>query len=381
MEGGLDLESSEQALRALAASVVRRGRRSSAAAAAPFLIALLDRGERPSDPEAILALLAQIATGDPETAACRGEATLGGALEATVDEQHAEHEALGHCREAVAAGRGAYLLWLVAESVSARSAAAHVLAFVARDDRCIDGALSARARDEGENPAVRCSALFALGVRGTACAADLPQGSGQDFGPATSLEAASAFAALGAKDAVLAKAAERSAVDVLARGVATSPDGEGAERVASPWPSAERLLLGRLARAKGRSARAQSTLLRLLAVARDRDRAERISAALLVLAFGEPTAAAFSDWRPSLERFPGASAWSAEQRAVLRAIAGQDLLWPASAEQGPSVRHVDASPVQVALKQTLELSYYPSRKGLRTAITLAFSAGAGGVGR
>jgi hypothetical protein len=42
---------------------------------------------------------------------------------------------------------------------------------------------------------------------------------------------------------------------------------------------------------------------------------------------------------------------------------------------------VDASPVQVALKRMLELPYYPSRKGLRTAISLAFSAGAGGAAR
>jgi hypothetical protein len=148
-----------------------------------------------------------------------------------------------------------------------------------------------------------------------------------------------------------------------------------------PWPRCERLLLSRLARAKGRSARAQTALLRLLPLARDRARAERIAGHLLVLAFGEPTGAAFSDWRPSLEVFPGASAWSAEQRSILRSIASLDLLWPASAELSPRVRHVDACPVQLALKRMLELSYYPSRQGLRSAIALVFNAGAGGARR
>jgi hypothetical protein len=77
--------------------------------------------------------------------------------------------------------------------------------------------------------------------------------------------------------------------------------------------------------------------------------------------------------------FPGAGSWTAEQRVVLRAIEELDLLWPAAAEVGPRVRYVDACPVQVALKRMLELSYYPSRHGLRAALAIPFSAGAGGA--
>jgi hypothetical protein len=373
---GMDLAGSERALRALASSVVHRGRHAAAAAAAPFLIELLDRGEHPTEPEALLGLLARIASGDPDVVACGGEVAYGGALEATPDEIQAEREVRQRCHDAVAAGRDTVLRWLIANDARARGAAAQVLAFVAVGDGGIDEALAGRARDEDEHDAVRASALFALGLRGAACASDLPPMRAQDVGEATLLEAAAIFAALGAKDAVLLKAAERTAVDILARGVSPDP-----LQACSPWPPAERLLLGRLARNKGRSARAQSALLRLLPLTRDRARAERIASALLVLSFGEPTAAAFSDWRPTLESFPGASAWSAEQRGVLRTIAGHDILWPESAEEGPRVRHVDACTVQVELKRMLELAYYPSRKGLRTAIALAFTAGAGGARR
>lgn len=164
---------------------------------------------------------------------------------------------------------------------------------------------------------------------------------------------------------------------MLARGVGCPSGGVPA----FPWPEPERLLLAKLALGRGRSARAQTAFLRGLPLVRDRSRAERIAAHLLVLAFGEPTAAAFSDWRPSLEVFPGASTWSAEQRIVLRTIEALDSLWPTSAEADPRVRHVDACAVQVSLKRMLELSYYPSRHGLHAALALSLSAGAGAARR
>jgi hypothetical protein len=374
----MDLEGSEQALRALVAGAVRNGARSAAAKATPFLVTVLERGVRPNAPQSILVLLARIAAGDPEAVACGGDATQGGAIEATPEELQAEQEANRRCEEAVAAGKDTYLRWLRTGAPAARVAAAHLLAFVLREDGTVDEALAKRARDESEPAHVRASALFALGLRGTARAGDLPPPRPQELGEATLLEAAAAFAGLGSRDAALARTAERAGVDVLSRGVAAVPTEDDAD---FPWPESERLLLSWLARTKGRSARAQSALLRLLPLARDRGRAERIATDLLVLAFGEPTAAAFSDWRPSLEVFPGASAWSAEQRSILRAIATLDVLWPAAAEMSPRVRHVDACPVQVALKRMLELSYYPSRQGLRSAIALVFSAGAGGARR
>jgi hypothetical protein len=95
-----------------------------------------------------------------------------------------------------------------------------------------------------------------------------------------------------------------------------------------------------------------------------------------VLSFGEPTGAAFSALRPSVEVFRGAASWSAEQRAVLRGIVDHDALWPQSAESAPSVRHADACAIQIALKRMLEVAYYPSRMGVRTALGLVVSAGA-----
>jgi hypothetical protein len=371
---GIDLESSEQTLRALAASLLRSGGRSSAAEAAPFLIAVLDRAAHPSDPARVLSLLAHIAVGDPEEVACAGEPAHAGALEATPEEAQAEEESMRRREEAVAAGADVYVRWLRADAAPARAAAAHLLAFVRRDDESVDEALRARARDPQEEATVRASALLALGLRRAARAEDLPAERTQELGEGAPLEAASAFAALGSRDAAVANAGVRRAIDVLTRGVASLP----AEAVL-PWPDPERLLLAKLARAAGRSARAQSALLRALPQTHDRTRAERIAAHLLVLAFGEPTAAAFSDWRPSREVFSGAAAWSAEQRVVLRTIEETDLLWPASAEMGPRVRYVDACPIQVSLKRMLELSYYPSRHGLRAALAIRFSAGADGA--
>jgi hypothetical protein len=371
---GVDLEASEHALRSLAASVLRSGGSSSAAEAAPFLIAVLDRGAHPSDPVRVLQLLAHIAVGDPEAAACGGAPPHVGALEATPEEAEAEQEGLQRRREAVAAGSSVYVRWLRAEAAPARAAAAHVLAFVRHGDELVDEALRARARDPEEAMTVRASALLALGLRRSARAEDLPAERAQELGEAALLEAAGVVAALGSTDAPVASAGVRRAIDVLVRGVPSLPSD------ADPlWPPLERLLLARLARTAGRSARAQSALLRALPLAQQRSRAESIAAHLLVLAFGEPTAAAFSDWRPSLEVFPGAGAWSAEQRVVLRTIEGLDLLWPASAEVGPRVRYVDACPIQVALKRMLELSYYPSRHGLRAALAIPFSAGADGA--
>jgi hypothetical protein len=374
---GTDLESSELALHALAAHVVRSGAPSSVAAATPFLVALLDRGERPAAPDLFLSMLARIAVGDPDAVACGSAPAQDGALElteATPEEAEAEREARRRCEQAVTAGASVYVRWLRASSTAARSAAAHLLAFVARGDGTVDQALADRARDDAEQPAVRASALLALGLRGAARAEDLPPPRAQELGEATLLEAAAAFAALGSRDPALVKTAERNAVDVLSRGVALPPR---ANAHAWPWPRPERLLLAKLSLGKGRSARAQSALLRLLPLARDRARGERIATHLLVLAFGEPTAAAFSDWKPSLEVFPGASGWSAEQRTVLRAIASLDILWPPAAEMAPRVRHVDACAVQIALKRMLELAYYPSRQGLRAAIALVLNAGAG----
>jgi hypothetical protein len=379
---GMDLESSEAALRTLAASVVHHGARADAARAAPFLVALLEHGERPTMPHAILGLLARIAVIDADAIACGRDATQGGALEATTFDAHADRDAVERCSVAVVAGRGAYLRWLGADDASARCAAAHLLAFVARGDSPIDEALAARARDEEEDEAVRASSLFALGVRGTASRHKLPCSLSHDVGGATLLEAGIVFARLASKDAAMARAAERDAVDVLARGIVGGPPASGVRAVpVFPWPEPEHLLLGRLGCGKGRAARAQSALLRMLATARDRGRAERIASALLVLAFGEPNAAAFSEWEPRREIFPGASAWTVEQRAVLGAIAAHDVLWPTAAEQTPSVRHVDASEIQLALKRMLVLPYYPSRKGLRAAIALVVIADAGGVRR
>jgi hypothetical protein len=379
---GMDLESSEHALRSLVAAVVHRGPRASAASAAPFLVALLDRGERPCAPHAILGLLARIAVADADAVACGAQVAHGGALEASPGELHAAREAAQYCGAVVGHGANIYLRWLLADDASARCAAAHLLAFIQRGDHAVDEALAARARDEDELEAVRASALFALGVRGTACAGDRPNRPGHEFGEATLLEAATVFSQLGSKDAAHARSAEREAIDVLARGVGEPSSRPGSDDMASfPWPKAERLLLGRLANSKGRSARAQSSLLRMLATARDRGRAERIACSLLVLAFGEPNAAAFSDWGPSREVFPGATAWSVEQRSVLSAVASTDVLWPPSAELEPSVRHVDASAVQLALKRMLVLPYYPSRTGLRAAINFAFTAGAGVAGQ
>jgi hypothetical protein len=378
-----DMESAEHALHALAADAVRSGARSSMAAT-PFLVALLDRAERPGAPDQFLRMLARIAVGDPDAVACGSGPVQDGALEATestLEEAERERDARIGCERVVSAGTSIYVRWLGSSNPAARTAAAHLLAFVARDDRSVDQALAQRARDNGEQPSVRASALLALGVRGAAHAADLPPPRAQELGEATILEAAAAFAALGSREAALVKTAERSAVDVLARGVAAPPAPATENDSAWPWPRAERLLLSKLALHKGRSARAQTAFLRLLPLARDRSRAERMASHLLVLAFGEPTAAAFSDWKPSLEVFPGASAWSAEQRTVLRAIASLDALWPASAELGPRVRHVDACGVQIALKRMLELAYYPSRQGLRAAIALVFNAGAGAVRR
>jgi hypothetical protein len=371
---GVDLESSEHALRSLAASVLRSGGNSSAAEAAPFLIAVLDRAAHPSDPVRVLSLLAHIAVGDPEAAACGSASAHAAALEATPEEAEAEQQAMRRREEAVAAGAEVYVRWLRAEAAPARAAAAHLLAFVRRADESVDEALRARARDPQEEAPVRASALLALGLRRAARAEDLPAERAQELGEAALLEAASAFAALGSTDAAVASAGARRAIDVLARGVASLPSGAGL-----PWPALERLLLARLSRTAGRSARAQSSLLRALPLTQQQPRAERIAAHLLVLAFGEPTAAAFSDWRPSLEVFPGAGAWTAEQRVVLRAIEELDLLWPAAAEIGPRVRYVDACPIQVALKRMLELSYYPSRHGLRAALAIPFSVGADGA--
>jgi hypothetical protein len=380
----VDPGGSEQALLALVAAALHEERPVAAATAAQFLIALLDHDGHPAAPEAAFGLLSRICAGDPDAAACGREAPYRGAIEATPEDLDADREARRRCAAVVASGRDAYLKWLTSGAVRARRSAAHLLAFAAPDDGRIDQSLSARARDQAEDAGVRSSALFALGVRGTASAMDLAavraRGAGalghQELGEATLLEAASSFAALGAKDAVLGKAGEHSAVDVLARGIAPQQ-----LESASPWPAVERMLLARLGAAKGRSARAQTALLRLLSIARDPGRAARVASALLVLAFGEPTAAAFSDWRPLLERFPGATKWSTEQRSVLCAIADKDALWTAAAEDQPCVRRANACPIQAALKRMLELSYYPSRKGLRGAIALGFSVGAGGAGR
>jgi len=374
---GMDLDSAEQALYALAESLVRGGPRTTVAAAVPFLVAVLDHGdgERPGAASRAFELLSRIAIGDPDAVACGGEASHGSLLEATPEAEKGAH---ARCEQAVAAGVNTYIRWLRQGDPGARTGAAHLLAFVLRDERSVDDSLATCARDESQPLAVRASALFALGLRGTACADDLPAPRTRELGEATLLEAAAAFAALGSKDPAVARTAERSAVDTLARGFGPSSPRDAGE---FPWPDAERLLLAKLARSKGRSARAQTALLRLLPLARDRARAERMARQLLVLAFGEPTAAAFSDWKPSLEVFPGASTWSAEQRSVLRAIASLDVLWPASAETEPRIRHADASSVQVALKRMLELSYYPSRQGLRSAIALAFTAGAGAARR
>jgi hypothetical protein len=264
---GVDLEGSEHALRSLAASVLRSGGSSSAAEAAPFLIAVLDRAEHPSDPVRVLSLLAHIAVGDPEVAACGGAAHAG-ALEATLEEAQAEHEAMRRREGAVAAGAGVYVRWLRAEAAPARAAAAHVLAFVGRRNESIDDALRARARDPGEETTVRASALLALGLRRAARAEDLPPERAQELGEAGLLEAAGAFAALGSQDAPVASTGVRRAIDVLTRGVASVPP-----EAELPWPSAERLLLAKLARTAGRSARAQSALLRALLLANERTRA------------------------------------------------------------------------------------------------------------
>ena len=344
-----------------------------------MLIELLDHSDPPADPQAILGLLTQIAVGNPDTVACGGERHPAALLEPPCGETRAasERSMALECERAVACGTHVYLRWLASESPVARSAASHLLAFVAHEDIAVDEALAARAKDADDNMWVRSSALLALGVRGTARADDVPHVPRKELVEATVLEAARAFAALGSRDAPLVEGAEAAAVDVLARGIAA----DAASSRSFPWPSLERLLIGGLARGRGRSARAQSALLGLLAAAGERGRAERIASALLVLAFGEPTGAAFSALRPSLEVFRGAASWTAEQRAVLRGIVDNDVLWPQSAESAPSVRHGDACAVQVALKRMLEVAYYPSRTGVRTALGLLVSGGASDVRR
>jgi len=367
-------ESSEQVLRALEQRIAHRGASRAAARTASVLVELLDHSDAPAEPQAILSLLAQIAVGNPDTVACGGERHPAAVLEPPASETRAatERSMALECERAVARGTHVYLRWLTGGSPVARSAAAHLLAFVDHEDIAVDEALGARAKDTDENTGVRSSALLALGVRGTARASDLPHVPRKEEVEATVLEATCAFAALGSRDAAVVQGAENDAVAILARGVAADP----ASSRPFPWPALERLLIGGLARGRGRSARAQSVLLRLLAAACERGRAERVASALLVLAFGEPTGAAFSALRPSLEVFRGATSWSAEQKAVLRGIVDNDALWPPSAESAPSVRHADACAVQVALKRMLEVPYYPSRMGVRTALGLLVSGGA-----
>jgi len=375
------LEYSEEALRGVVGRVLEYGPSLSAAAAATVLVDLLERDPIPCPPHAVLVLLARIAVGDPDAVACGGERHQNRALEPASDEGQAECEMAGRCLEAVELGTPTFLRLLRREAPATRCAAAHLLAFVAPADRAVDDALSSCARDAEQPPAVRAYALFALGIRGTVRPADLPPIVPSAPRPASLLEAAVAFAGLGSKDAPLVPGAESSAIDVLARGVSDRlPFAERFPASDLPFPVPARLLLGRLGRGKGRSARAQSALVQLLGTTAEPARAERIASALLVLAFGEPTAAAFSERRPSLEVFRGAARWSAEQRDVLRAICDNDVLWPASAESGPSVRHGEASAVQVELKRMLELPYYPSRKGVRTAIAAKVSGGGGGAG-
>jgi hypothetical protein len=365
----------------LVRNAVQQGACRASLAAAPALIELLDRADTRFAPRTLLGLLAQIAVGDPDAVACGADGYPGLALDAPAEELQAERDGRRRCAEAVDSGAEVYLRWLGSNEAAERCAAAHLLAFVAHPNRSVDQALGVHARDLGEQTSVRASALFALGLRGGACAETLPPLDADDLRKPGLLAAALAFAALGGRDTPLVSGAESAAVELLARGVLGCNERERLVREQFPWPGPDRLLLGRLARGKGRSARAQSALLRMLAAATDRESAERVASALLVLAFGEPTAAAFSQLRPSLEVFRGASSWSAEQRAVLRVIVATDVLWPASAENGPSVRHLEACAVQVELKRMLELSYYPSRKGVRSAIALVLSAGAGGVGR
>jgi hypothetical protein len=371
-------ESSEQVLRALEERVALRGTNRTAAKAAPVLIELLEDGDPPAEPQAILRLLAQIAVGSPDDVACGGERHAAVLLEPLAGQAHAAKRKMAlECEQAVACGAHVYLRWFANESSVARCAAAHLLAFVDPQSGEIDEALAVRAKDTDENVGVRSSALLAMGVRRTAHAEDWPHVQPTTDVEATILEGAIAFAALGSREPPLVEGAEGDAVEILARGVATrSPFPEPGGSRSFPWPALERMLLGSLARGRGRSARAQSALLRLLAAAAERGRAERVASALLVLSFGEPTGAAFSALRPSVEVFRGATSWSAEQRAVLRGIVDHDALWPQSAESAPSVRHVDACAIQIALKRMLEVAYYPSRMGVRTALGLVVSAGA-----